>query len=152
MNDKTRKKIVFVVFIAAIIWGVYNFLPASKDKAQKTSSPSSATSPVIEQTTPRPVSVNKSFIDVEEKALEQWGQDPFRANPKRQSKTPRTFQSKHWDLSGILYNDKYPVAIINKNPVKVGDTVNNAEIIKIDKKEVVIDYNGARITLTVAKG
>jgi len=150
MSEQTRKRIIYAVFIAAVIWGVFNFMPGSKkDKQAKQMT---ATETVVPHVNPQASIANQTFVNVEEKAKEQWGRDPFRAVTTKNTVKQTTFQSKHWDLSGILYNDKFPVAIINNSPAKEGDTVNNAKIIKIDKKEVVIEYNGTQIVLTVAKG
>ncbi|MCK4574027.1 MAG: general secretion pathway protein GspB [candidate division Zixibacteria bacterium] len=44
------------------------------------------------------------------------------------------------------------MAIINNRPVKTGDTINDARVVQIDKKEVVLEHKGKRIRLTIAKG
>jgi len=55
--------------------------------------------------------------------------------------------SPEFVLNGIMYLDGGPRAIINDTMVEVGDTVNGAKVIKIDKRNVILQYNDAEVTL-----
>lgn len=47
-------------------------------------------------------------------------------------------------LSGIIWDDKRPLAIINGQLTAVGDKVNLTKVAEISRKEVVLEYRGAR--------
>jgi hypothetical protein len=55
-------------------------------------------------------------------------------------------------LTGIVYNDRTPLAIINNRPVKVGDAIDQAKVVDIGTRTVTVEYQGKRVTLTVSKG
>ena len=50
-------------------------------------------------------------------------------------------------LNGIMYLEGSPRAIINDSMVEEGEMVNGARVVKIDKKNVLLEYNGAEIIL-----
>ncbi len=148
MNDSLRKNIIFVIFIAAIAWAFYNFLLTEDEKLTSTTSP-------IESKQIRHTEqiLQTNIIDIEEESKLEWGRDPFRY--QRKTKTASTNikpENKLWKLSGIIHNNLSPVAIINKKTVEIGDNIDGAKVLQIEKKVVIIDYNGSKITLRVSKG
>ena len=153
MTEKTRKKIVFLALPLAIIWAVYNYQPNDKKKIpQQTSTDSAMTmDPATSANTTTPEEVPKKLIDIEKYENLPWGKDPFHAQVLRQKQT-KTVSKNNWTLSGIIYNAANPVAIINKKTVKTGDIIDNAKVIEIARRKVVLDYGGNRITLTVTRG
>ena len=54
-------------------------------------------------------------------------------------------------VSGIAWGGSYPRAIINGKIVKIGDTIEGAEILEIKKEGVVVSYKGQEFTIPVAK-
>lgn len=148
MSENTRKKILYAALVGAIIWGVYNFVPRSKISTVTTSKP--AVSKQI------PLAASSSFaridktINVADMKIKGWGTDPFRAGNK--NKTKNKTPKKVWKLSGIVFNDINPLAIINGKSIGVGDTIEGAKVLKIERKKVVIEYAGNRISLSVSKG
>lgn len=52
-------------------------------------------------------------------------------------------------LNGIMYLEIGPRAIINDAIVEEGDTVKGARVTKINKKNVVLEYNNVEITLNL---
>jgi len=44
-------------------------------------------------------------------------------------------------IQGIIWNTDTPQAIINNQVVKIGDKIENVEIIDIDKQGIKVDYN-----------
>ena len=146
MNERTRKKIVYLSLVLAVIWGIYNF-------------PSQNESPNINETVPTiqplatssPVTENREMIDVKQKMQAPWGEDPFQsAGPKFILKVDQV--NPRWRLSGIVYNSHNPLAIVNNQPVRVGDEINNATVVSINASTITLDYNGDRVTLNVTKG
>ena len=144
MNEKRRKKIVYLILGVAVIWGVYNFPTKRSEKADvetpETIQPPGPTSPA--QSAGR-------MINIEQKVRAAWGADPFRA---RRSVKAAPLSAPRWHLSGIVYNSQTQMAIINNRPVRAGDVVNNARVVSIKAKTVTLEHNGTLLTLTVTKG
>lgn len=154
MSEKLRKKVVIVVFIGAVIYGGLNFFPSKKK----------AVSPVAEQPTVatqitkvddlnlRKEALVNSSVNVEKDCKKAWGHDPFINYAKPNSPAVKHTENKLWQLSGIIYNNHAPSAIINKKSVSVGDVIDDATVKEINQKDVKIELNGKEITLTVNKG
>ncbi len=144
MNEKRRKKIVYCILVVAVMWGAYNFPSEHRKKADvevpETIQPQSPIS------TAPPAG---KMINVEQMVRAAWGADPFRA---RKSAGTAPVSAPKWCLSGIVYNSRTPLAIINNRPVRAGDVVNNATVVSIKAKTVTLEHNGTRLTLTVSKG
>ncbi|MFC1475285.1 type II secretion system protein N [Candidatus Zixiibacteriota bacterium] len=147
MNETSRKKIIFSFFIVATVWALYNFLP-KEDKQIQTTSPVELKQILHSDQIPQ-----TNIIDIENESERKWGRDPFKyqRNAQVASENVKT-KNRLWKLSGIIHNNQSPVAIINKKTVKIGDKIDGAKVLHIDKKVVIIDYNGSKITLRVLKG
>ncbi len=50
-------------------------------------------------------------------------------------------------LQGIIWDDKAPMAMVNKRTVRVGDKVGEAVVREINQNTVVLDVNGQRVDL-----
>ncbi len=147
MSENLRKKLVFAGFIAAVAWGYWNFHDPK-------SAPVATDVVVAEGEHTANISVGNPSrpINIEAKAKEPWGADPFHPEFTPSSKSAQPARSLYWQLSGIIYTSQSQLAIINGKPVKVGQTVDNATVIMINKNEVVLEANGVRMTLTVTQG
>jgi hypothetical protein len=144
VSGQKRKKIVYFALAAALIWGVYNF-PASRAKKNAIEPPE----------TVQPLSVSQSatpvndMINIAEKTQASWGADPFHSSKSVKTDFRR---EPRWHLSGIVYNDRTPLAIINSRPVKVGQEIDEAKVIDIGARMVTLEYQGRLFTLSVTKG
>ncbi|MFQ5452561.1 MAG: hypothetical protein ACE5D6_00030 [Candidatus Zixiibacteriota bacterium] len=147
MTTKTKIKALSLILVAVSIWAYFNLKSDTKDNTEAISTES------IETIMPKKNIVNNKLVNIENKTKEKWGRDPFRNKKpkKRVIKKTRT-KSISWKLSGILFNSDSPIAIINNKPVKIGDKIGNAKVITIDKKSVILEHNGNKITITVTKG
>ncbi|PWB76452.1 hypothetical protein C3F09_00340 [candidate division GN15 bacterium] len=154
MTEARRKKILYVVLVAAVIFGIYNFSQPRKryvpgDMTQAEQSPAPTVAPAAPSRPP----VN---IDGLRKA--SWGRDPFRrvSHPQPEHRnTPVVSQPESapgWKLSAIVFSSSMPLAIVNGKAVKVGDIVDRAKVVAIDQKKVTLLYNGANIEIRVGKG
>ena len=148
MSESTRKGMVYAALVLAIIWAAYNFFPDDKKGAATDPTADSQAAAALAPAIPTP----KSPIDVAEMKKVRWGDDPFHTPARTMPKSTKPESHPIWDLSGIVYNAQNPLAIINDKAVRVGDIIDNAEIIKIEKKSVTLQYRGKRIQVTVAKG
>jgi hypothetical protein len=51
-----------------------------------------------------------------------------------------------------VYGQLLPLAYINGCLVRQGDTVQNAEVVKIEKNAVILEYKGDRFEISVSRG
>jgi type II secretory pathway component PulC len=146
MRDRTRKGIVFSALVLAILLAIYSFWPSITEKSE----PAADRTP--ERTfheQPAPNSEGVSPVDVDAKEGLPWGQSPFH---RRRTSAVAASEYMPWVLSGIIYNEREPMAIINKRTLRTGDIINRARIKRIDRSTVVLEYNGNEFTLRVSKG
>ncbi len=148
MNENLRKKVVYGTLVLAIIYGAYNFWPESR--ADKPTASRLSAQPVA---TAVATAISTPLIDTAAMESAPWGADPFRvvAPPPSAPKTARS-TVPGLRLSGILYNQTYPLAIIDGKSVGVGDQIKGATVISIDRRRVTLDHRGKQYTLTVSKG
>ncbi len=144
MNENKRKKIIYLALVLAVIWGAYS-LKGKSGKEVAVQAPETVTPLTATVTAP---SVRK-LINIEQKTQTAWGGDPFQL---RRSVTTVSKRVLSWHLSGIVYNSQAALAIINGRPVKVGDKIDDAKVVKIEAKKVTLEHNGKGLTLTMAKG
>jgi hypothetical protein len=149
MNEKTRKGIIFIVFAATCVWGYLNLFhkPQIAERAQ----PDLTTAVPV---SPTGVIAGPDSTTLAELRNSRWGDDPFKKgdSPVLLSRSVQRPASPKWNLSGIVFSPTDPLAIINGKMVRVGDTVDDATVSKIEKKQVTLDYSGSSVTLTVDKG
>ena len=143
MNEKRRKIIVFACLPAVVVWAVLN-LGSSKDQAPP------ETPRTIEPLKAEPLSsAFVAAVDTARIAALDWGRDPFAVATKKRT---RTTPQLTWTVTGIMFNPTNPIAYVNGRPVKVGDQVDQAEVIEIAKESVTLKYQGNRFKITVTKG
>ena len=148
MTETKRKKLTYASLVVAVVWGAYNF-PFGDSQSSKQGNVSVVNStPAVEQQISSSERISTAKIE-----SASWGNDPFQAKTASITKTEWTDpDSPVWVLSGIVYNPHNPIAIINHKTVRLGDTIDNAEVKSIEAKHVVLDYKGESFRLTVTKG
>ena len=151
MNEKTRIKIITFILIIAVIWAGSNYISENK-KIE-----SSANTQTVAKISPENIKPVKK--ELPEKVIEtsrktDWGRNPFFsphfAIADFSSDQPN--EDIVWVLSGIFFSTSTPTAIINKRPVKVGQTINNAKVVQINKEEVTLKIDNQELKLTISKG
>lgn len=153
MNDKLRKGMVFGLLGLAVLFGAYNLIPYYFAPSSKSQSQSSAQEVPESPLALASASTTNPPVGAEELAAKKWGQDPFRTRPTNKRRPTRAkIGPKQWLLSGIVYSDVNPLAIINSRTVGRGDSIDGAKVIRIGRKEVLMDLHGSRFTLKVNKG
>jgi hypothetical protein len=142
MTEKTRKKIVFAALFIAVIWGLYNF---QWPQRQKIDPVSPAAAPAGARMT-QPNTLTPELV--QEKTNGNWGSDPFRIpNGKSVNR-----QGGNWIVTGILYNTTAPLAYINRTPMRIGDTIDNARLMDIERNYVILKYNGSAHKIYFSEG
>jgi len=148
MKTATRQRMVYVALVVAIVWGGYNLLWT---EPRKPLPPVEVDVPVQMPTTSTAVQIDK--LDIERIAAAEWGHDPFKSSIKpRGHTTDKPRKDLKWILSGIVYNERAPMAVINRKTVRPGDVIDNARVVTINQKTVLMERNGKRFTLRVTKG
>jgi len=144
MSERMRKVLVYGSLVMALCYGAYNFSGSSRPNA--TEQP--LTIEPLAAGPAQPVAPALKARDLTQLEEATWGIDPF-ANPKRKTVAgPRL----SWNLKGIVYNPARPLAYINGVRVGIGDMVNSAKVIAIDKTKVTLSYQGNEFDVFVHKG
>jgi hypothetical protein len=158
VNEQTRKRVMYGILVAAIIFGVWNFTHPTKSRYSRSNEVVAAVAaPAVADST------TSGAIDVSSRESMPRCRDPFTnsntaasaprpATPRQTQATAPVQVVPGFRLSGIVYNSKQSVAVINGQMVGVGDEVDNARVQHIDQNKVTIIYNGIVIDLHVSKG
>ncbi len=70
------------------------------------------------------------------------------SKPQEEQKEEAPTTPPSLDIQGVIWGGEIPQAIINGKIVKVGNTIDEAEIIKIDKQGVTVLYKGSQFILS----
>jgi hypothetical protein len=143
MDAGTRKIIVFSVFAGSLIFGYLNF----RDKFGP--APAETATPSI-QPLPAQAAQKSRLIDIEKYSQMGWGRDPFVDKAPNLSISSLQADEPSWVLGGILYDENNPVAIINGQIVRPGESIAGAKVIAIDRKKVALEINGGSLSLSLS--
>ena len=154
MTETSRKKVLYVLLVASVVFGIYNF-----SQPRKRYMPESSPQEPVAKAAVVSAGITRPQIDIAAMRAEPWGGDPFRTSSERPQRVVRVLHNStpdvytpHWDLSGIVFNSRMPMAIINGQMVRVGDIVDEAKVIGIDPSKVTLLYSGSRFEIKVNKG
>lgn len=151
MSEKRRTQIISLFLVVAVIWAGFNYKSESLNQDFETPQTIQPIKPDMQKK-----QTIHNFLDIKKYESASWGKSPFQMaslSTVQKSTNLLIEPSKlTWILSGILINKTSPTAIINKRPVKVGQTVDEAIVTAIDKDKVIIKHKNNEITLTVSKG
>lgn len=126
--DKNKQQIlilvaVIVVFFALLFGTFLRSKGKQKDLAVKISA-RSAGSPAVKKTQAPSAPKKSSF--------QNWGRDPFSVG------SAPILVSGDLSLSGIIWDAKKPLCLIDGKVVKVGDEISGAKVLEIAKDSVTI--------------
>lgn len=147
MNETIRKILVFVVFIATVIWAFATF---SGRDAKKTPGRHHRVEEVeTESAMPRPApGLDRETI--EEYSTIPWGKDPFYHSLRPGGASPVPGKVR-LHLLGILYREINARALINDRIVGEGDSVAGFTVEKITRDYVTLSNGKETIRLQVEK-
>jgi type II secretory pathway component PulC len=140
MNERIRKGFVYMSLVLAVAWAINNVdskKPAAPEQPAATAG--STTTSTIPDTT-------GAAVDWRELETAAWGNNPFSTSARA------TAPTISWHLKGILYSAESPLAYINSRRVRVGDTVDNAEVVNIERHRVTLRHNGKVFHLPLDEG
>lgn len=148
MTESTRKRIVYVSSTVAVLWAGWTWF--GEERPPVTHAPLPAEKVAVAT----PECLEKAFIDVNGYAGKAWGSDPFRTWPQAPQRGPvsKAAQEISWIVTGILHSPDNPMAFVNGRSARIGDTVDGAKIVAIDRKKVTLLFKGRRLQVAVKKG
>ncbi len=150
MNEKKRKMIVYVVAAISLTWSAFNY-QFDKPKPINQNKVEAAKQMTLSETAPK-----TNFVSMKVEQEKEWGRNPFRPWIRRSNTSINRSKSNNsnlaWIVGGILYSPNSPLAYINGQAVKTGDTINGATVIAIDKKTITLEHKGKIFTLGINKG
>lgn len=158
MNDRVRQGILVIILITACIWGYQNIFG---EKRRRPSPPPAAAVPTAGLIAANPgssattVDSAVTIPDLDELQAEAWGTDPFRwqAPPAKSTGARQTAAPKpEWRLTGIFFSENGPIAVVNDKLVRVGETIDQAKVVDINKKQVTLRTGGKERVLTLPNG
>ncbi len=155
MTVAKRQRIMYGILVVALLWGGWNITHPRKRTVppQETSAPMAEATPTVQPTISKEVAASLE--------AQPWGRDPFSASAARYSAETTLQQTAKrstepravsWSLTGIIDNGATPFAFINGKMVKVGDLIDQARVVKIERQKVILSHNGNEILLRVNKG
>jgi hypothetical protein len=142
MREGVRKGILLSALVAVTAWGGHALLQ-SGDK--KETGGMGVPEPAGTDTIDIGTEDKKNVVDSPDLP---WGSDPFR--PERRATGEHSRPT--WLVTGIVYGRSSPLAYINGCLVRQGDIVEKAEVIRIEKKAVILEYKGDRFEIPVSRG
>lgn len=155
MNDRTRKIIVLSSLPVALIWGYYNLIVKSDTTTGPSQDNQAAATVASALPSPLPAPATDSAI-IQRIRNRSWGTDPFRGRTvshREPTIAPPTVTKSglSWVLNGIIFSETSPVAYVNGRLVKVGEIVNTAKVVSIDRRTVTLEVDGRRMTISLSK-
>jgi hypothetical protein len=133
MKNQAFKSILFILVIPGVL-----FLNRAA-RAEEKNAVKLINRPVMEYNSDKLRDPFKTYMVKEEPVL-----DPQANNLP----VKLDFDTSKLQLQGVVWGVKKPQAIINDKVVSVGDLIEGAEIVNIDKKGVTLDFNGRMVDLT----
>jgi hypothetical protein len=152
MTETKRKKYLYICLLGAVAFGLYNFANPRKPYTPGSGQGADTTSQIQQAS----INFAKKVDTAAYQAL-PWGSDPFRRQ-NTHSDAPRRIEVRDqepipvWRLTGIIYNANLPLAVVNGKTVGIGDIIDQAKIVTIDRSKVLLQYRGNQIELRVTKG
>ncbi len=138
--EGTRKKIVYVIFIGAVIYGVVNFTGRSGSSGAETSAPT------IEPLAAANVG-SSNAVDTVAGISYEWRRDPFAYGWSASSVEETETRVTRFQLEAISEANGHLMAIINGKPLSRGETTEGWTVVRLTKSTATLEQNGREILL-----
>ena len=150
MSESLRRKIIFATLPLALAWAAFNMI------GKKASAPVPAPAEVLQSVpSSEPTVLHPTPVELKANLNSPWGRDPFQSRSHHtgaRSAFGARPSTVAWALAGIIHNHQQPLALINNRMVGIGDRVDSATVVAIDKESVTLEYQGRQIKLKLSKG
>jgi hypothetical protein len=139
MTEKNRKKIVYSVFVLAVVWALFN-LPFGK----KTESDFSGIAEQSEMITSlNTISDNQDKLDLNQ----DWGADPFAIKKTTGKQVVRN--TVNFKLTAISESNGTYWALINGKILSVGDNIDGWKLVEVSQTRAILSKNKETIRLKI---
>jgi hypothetical protein len=138
----------FVIIVGGLAILIVYFVPHMLEKKID----GKATDTILSKKITPPFSFKKVEKEITSPLPKDIKRDPFLPSyMKLEGKSSGVFSSEElgFFLTGIMWDPKNPVAIVNGEIMHIGDTVNGKKILEIHKDCVIFGEGEARYTVTV---
>lgn len=152
----TFEKIVLMIIIIILGFIGNNYFNNWINELKNKNSVVITVSPPIKPKLPDPIIV-KQVNQIEESILPEVDipelRDPFLSskNPQELKAAAVKKPAVELKLSGILWDDNIPSAIINSNIVKIGDLIEEKTVVDIEKNRVIMMEDGKILVIELRK-
>jgi hypothetical protein len=147
MTEKKRKKIVYAVFVLAVLWGLY-MQPWKSGQQPTIPDEQTAVSPAPTAMTAVEAAIQRVVLDVPDA---DWTIDPFRpAHPDQPVPEPVTDDGPRGELvlQGTLVVEGARLCVINGHRLRDGDEIDGWRVLQIADGEVKLaGFGNERLTL-----
>lgn len=139
MAEATRKKIVYLIFVTALIYGAFHFL---SHKAKTGTDYSAAAIAPITGELPTPGdSIGKPDFD--------WQRDPFAYGRASSDGSGMRDRVPRFHLAAVSESNGKMMAIINGEPLGLGDVVDGWTLSALTKTGATLTFNGKALELEI---
>ena len=138
-NEKKRKRIVYAIFIVAVIWGVYNQPWKRPDRSGKGPDPAGIDASAAAQAAA--AAVNTSPVSADWVAVDKWTVDPFRPISSRaqvvteEEPEPSVMTPQ---LQGIMTVGSRVLCVLDGQVRRVGDQIGSWRVTAIENGTVTV--------------
>ncbi len=138
--EGTRKKVVYVVFIGAVIFGAVNF--AGRGGGSETD----LSAPTIE---PLAAAAGGSLTaaDTVVGGAYEWARDPFAYGRAAATGGGAEVRVTRFQLAAISEANGQLMAIINGKPLSRGETIEGWTVVRLTKTTAALELNGREVLL-----
>ena len=135
MTEKTRKRIVYLILVTAVIWGAWNLWPRSKTSTLT----GSDVDPSSGANDPSMTQVAAIVPPAHNVAYDEWKHDPFVGKYKpRMAEQAYEEPESELDLTVISSAGDNFMAIVNGKVLSENGVVEDWVVMKIDKSSVLL--------------
>lgn len=139
-TENTRKKIVYLIFVGAVIYGAVNF------GGRRGSSNGDTGSPTIEPLAEAGIS-RIGTMDSTSLERYEWTRDPFAYGSATASGAQTEVRATRFQLAAISEANGQLMAIINGKPVSRGDRIDGWTVVRLTKTTAAMEQDGKEVLL-----
>lgn len=138
--DSTRKRVVYIVFIGAVIFGVVNFTGRGGNTG------ADVPEPTIEPLAAASIG-SSNAVDTVAGISYEWRRDPFAYGWSASSVEETETRVTRFQLEAISEANGHLMAIINGKPLSRGEMTEGWTVARLTKSTATLEQNGREILL-----
>lgn len=140
VSEDTRKKIVYLIFIGAVIYGAVSFV------GRKGNSSVDLAAPTIEPVATAAVGEIAGIDSIASERYE-WTRDPFAYGVVSMEGTQTEVRASRFQMAAISEANGQLMAIINGKPVSRGDKIEGWTVVRLTRTTAALELDGKEVLL-----